>query len=137
MKHDYKTTPRNRLVYAALMLLVVALGLASRRFAIWLPHFVAIYAGDTLWALLVFLGIGFLWPRWTTLRVAGLALTFAVCIEFSQLYHAPWLDALRHTLPGHLVLGDTFVASDLLCYMVGVLSGAVGETLRNKKGGPA
>jgi hypothetical protein len=134
MNQDYEKKLRRRLVRAAFLLLVVVLGLASRKFAAHLPSFAAAYAGDTLWALMVFLAVGFLRPRWKTARVAGLALAFAVCIEFSQLYHAPWLDAARHTLPGRLVLGDTFVWSDLLCYAAGVAMGVIGETWANKRG---
>jgi hypothetical protein len=126
---------RRRLVYAAFSLLVVVLGLASRKFAAGLPRFVAAYLGDILWALLVFLLAGFCRPRWKTARVAGLALAFAVCIEFSQLYHAPWLDAIRHTIPGRLALGDTFVWRDLLCYAAGVAMGVISETWANKRGG--
>lgn len=48
-------------------------------------------------------------------------------VEFSQLYHAPWLGAIRATLPGRLVLGTTFHWPDLPACAVGVLSGALAE----------
>ena len=48
---------RSRLALAALAVLVAALGLGSRRFATFLPHVVATYAGDTLWAVEAYLGI--------------------------------------------------------------------------------
>ena len=38
-------------IWLALIVVVVALGLGSRRFATHLPWFLAAYAGDTLWAL--------------------------------------------------------------------------------------
>jgi hypothetical protein len=69
--------------------------------------------GDALWALMVFVGFGFLFPRASTLLTALLALTFAWGIEFSQLYTALWIDALRATIPGKLVLGTTFNWPDL------------------------
>ena len=50
--------------------------------------------------------------------VVSLGLCYA--IEFSQLYKAPWIDNLRHTLFGRLVLGDTFLWTDLLCYTGGI-----------------
>ena len=37
-----------------------------------------------------------------------------------QLYHAPWIDSIRRTTLGGLVLGFDFVWSDLACYAVGV-----------------
>ncbi len=89
-----------------------------------LPPLVSKYGGDALWALMVFMGFGFLFPRASTLNVALLALTFALGVEFSQLYHAPWIDAVRATLPGKLVLGSSFNWSDLPSYALGVALGA-------------
>jgi len=99
------------------------LGLGSRKFGAWLPNWLAAYAGDTLWALLVFWLLGLLWPTWSSARVGAAALAFAFSIEISQLYHAPWLDAVRATAVGSLVLGHGFLWSDLVCYSVGVLLG--------------
>ena len=118
---------RSRPVYALAVLIVIGLGLASRAEALPRPALVASYGGDTLWALLVFLLIGWLLPNRPTLQVALLALGFALAIEISQLYSAPWLDVLRQTLAGRLVLGAGFLWSDLLCYTVGVLGGVALE----------
>jgi hypothetical protein len=118
---------RNRKIYALLMLMVIGLGLASREYAQSLPVFLASYAGDTLWALLVFLTMGFLFPALSTLKITHTALIFAFFIEVTQLYHAPWLDTLRHYRLVGLVLGYKFLWSDLLCYTVGVLLGFVVE----------
>lgn len=98
----------------------VAIGLASRRYSEWLPPVVAAYAGDTLWALVVFLGIGLILPGASTRRVAALALAFSVLVEVGQLYHAPWIDSIRRTRLGGLALGYDFVWSDLACYAAGV-----------------
>jgi hypothetical protein len=112
-------------VYAALVVAVIVLGLASRvRFA---QPVVGQGLGDALWALMVFLGIGWLWPKLPTGRVAVLALLFAWAVEFGQLYHAPWIDAVRHTRCGGLVLGYGFLWTDLVCYAVGVAAGVASE----------
>lgn len=76
-------------------MLAVALGLGSRRHAGALPGFIGTYAGDTLWALVAFLGIGLLLRRASTRQVAALALGFSALIEVSRLYHAPWIDAIQ------------------------------------------
>jgi hypothetical protein len=47
------------------------------------------------------------------------ALGVAVLVELSQLVHTPWLDALRRTRAGALVLGQGFLWSDLACYAAG------------------
>ena len=58
-----------------------------------------------------------------------LALVFSYLIEISQLYHAPWIDAIRATALGGLVLGFGFLWSDILCYTVGVLLGIIVDGL--------
>lgn len=83
--------------------------------------------GDTLWALMVFWGIGFLFVKMSTGKVMAAALLLSYAIEFSQLYQADWINALRHTTLGGLVLGFGFLWSDLVCYTVGVLAGGLME----------
>ena len=116
--------PRNRLHHALAALVVVAAGLFWRSGLIPMPNWLFNNGGDALWALLVFLGFGFLLPRAPTSRVALLALAFAWGIEFFQLYQAPWINGIRATIPGKLVLGNTFHWSDLVAYAVGIAVGA-------------
>lgn len=123
---------RKRWQYALFILLAILLGIGSRKFGNILPDFLAKYAGDTLWALMVFLLIGFLKPALSTLKAGLIALIFAFSIEISQLYHAEWVDVIRATLPGALVLGHTFVWSDLLCYSSGVAIGVLLEILNRR-----
>lgn len=111
------------------MLCAMALGLLSRRYTEVLPRFIVEYAGDTLWALAAFIGIGFLLPKGNTLPVASLALLFSYAIETSQLYQAPWIQQVRHTLLGGLILGYGFLWSDLICYTIGVGLGALVELM--------
>jgi hypothetical protein len=118
--HDWQ----RRVLYLGCGLVVVALGLGSRRYGSYLPVFVGEYAGDTLWALMVFLALGCVAPRARTSHRAGIALLVSYSVEISQLYHAPWIDALRHTTLGGLVLGFGFLWSDVGCYAVGVSLGA-------------
>ncbi len=120
---------RSRLVYLVLFFIVIALGLASRSKSLPMPSLIAAYGGDTLWALMAFLGLGFLFPSLSTARLAALALGFSFLIEVSQLYQAPWINALRDTRPGALILGHGFLWSDLVCYTAGVVLGALLEKI--------
>ena len=122
-----RTGRRNPPTWIALIALVVLLGLGSRRYAASLPGVVAAYAGDTLWATAAFLGIGLLLPRASTGRVALLAMIVSLSVEVGQLYHAPWIDSIRRSTVGGLVLGHGFVWSDLLCYAVGIGLGLLTE----------
>jgi Flp pilus assembly protein TadB len=67
-----------------------------------------------------FLAIGLALPRASTWVVAVLALSVSVAVELSQLYHAPWIDSMRSTTVGGLLLGYGFLWSDLACYAAGV-----------------
>jgi hypothetical protein len=122
--------PRRRpLLYGIGLLATIALGLGSRRFGPMLPGLIASYGGDTLWALALFLFLGLLMPRMATGRVAALALAGSLLVELSQLYHAPWIDSIRRTTIGGLILGFGFLWSDLACYLVGVGLGVAIEGL--------
>lgn len=128
--HVTREQPRSRPAYAVAALVVVGLGLLSRSDAAGLPWAVAKYAGDGLWGLVVFLGLGLLLPRAPTDRAAVLAAAFAVGVEAAQLVHPAWLDAVRRTLPGGLVLGtpaSVFAWADILAYLVGIGAGGVAE----------
>lgn len=118
---------RRALIWLALIAATIVLGLGSRRFAASLPTFIAAYAGDLLWATAAFFMFGLVWPRASTRLVAASALSFAVLIEVSQLCKAPWLDSIRRTTLGGLILGFDFVASDLACYAAGVGLGVLIE----------
>jgi glycopeptide antibiotics resistance protein len=118
---------RNRYLYCVIACVVVVLGLASRRHSAMLPSFLAQYAGDTLWAVMVFIGIGLMATKSSSIRVAIAALVVSCAVELSQLYHASWIDSVRDTLIGGLVLGYGFLWSDIACYTAGVALGVAVE----------
>jgi hypothetical protein len=120
---------RNRALYAFLILAVIAAGLASRKYWYLLPAQLGKYPGDALWALMVFLLFGFARPQWPVISSATAALATSYAVEFSQLYQAPWLNSIRQTTIGHLVLGSGFHWQDLIAYAAGVIVGMLGEFL--------
>lgn len=99
-----------------------------------MPDFVKAYAGDTLWALMVFLALGLLFPGARTAVLAGSALGISFAVEFSQLCEMDWLNRLRANRFAALVLGKGWVATDLLCYAVGIGIGVVGDRWRLRGG---
>ncbi len=127
-------TKRNRLLYATFTIIVIILGLSSRKFAFALPALLNDYLGDALWALMIFIGFGFLFPKIETKKLAFISLIFCYGIEMSQLYHAEWIDNIRATTLGGLVLGYGFLWSDLVAYTIGVGVGFLFEfILRTNK----
>jgi len=131
---------RSRSIYFIAILATIGLGLLSRRFPLF-PAALGKYPGDALWALMVFLGLGFWFRCSRTIKIALAALAFSFAIETSQLYHAPWIDSLRATLPGRLILGSGFTSIDFIAYAAGILIGVIAESLislraKRKNAGP-
>ncbi|WP_099192562.1 ribosomal maturation YjgA family protein [Tepidibacter mesophilus] len=126
---------RNRHVYFILIIIVIILGLLSRKLSN-MPHFIKIYLPDTLWGLMVFFIMGFIFSKFRLLKVTTYSLIFSYCIELSQLYHSELIDSVRATTFGGLVLGFGFLWTDLVCYSVGILIGYLIEIyFLDQKGG--
>ena len=114
---------RNRAVYGVMIGLVMIIGLSTRRYSDLFPQIISNYGGDVLWALMVFLILGFIFIKMKTRYIALISIVFSYLIEISQLYHAPWIDNIRETILGGLVLGFGFLWSDILCYTIGIIIG--------------
>jgi hypothetical protein len=110
-------------------MLVIVLGLSSRKYADHLPPFINTYLGDALWALMIFLWAAFVFRQSKTSTIAFLGLAFCYVVEISQLYHAPWIDQLRNTTLGGLILGFGFLWSDILAYTIGIGVGVLVEKI--------
>ena len=115
---------RSRWLIVILALLVIAVGLASRRGLVQFPAVLGNYPGDALWAWVVLLCVAWVRPAITRGRLVGVSLVVAFAIEFLQLYQAPWMQALRANKLAYLVLGNGFDPLDLLAYVVGIALGA-------------
>jgi len=111
---------KTRIASFLLIAVTIALGLLSRHFAV-----IPLFIGDILWATMIYFMVRFIFITKPVKIVVIVSISFCYAIEFSQLYKAPWIDGLRHTLFGRLVLGDTFLWTDLLCYTVGVAIGVL------------
>ena len=75
--------------------------------------------GDALWTAMMLWWVSVVAPRAPLWLRGALALAISFAVEASQLYRAPWLDAARSTLPGHLVLGSGYDTRDLAAYATG------------------
>ena len=106
---------KKRISYFLIILMVIILGIVSRKIN-GIPTFI----GDTLYAVMVYFGMRFLFLSKPQLKSILLALLFCYCIEFQQLYRAEWILDIRNTNLGHYVLGQGFLWSDLGFYTLGV-----------------
>ena len=96
------------------------MGLLSR-----LVDIIPLWIGDALYAVMIFFITRFIFPHKTSRFIFIVSLCFCFLIEFSQLYQAGWINKLRVTWPGHMILGQGFLWSDLIAYILGVAVGLV------------
>jgi hypothetical protein len=113
------------MVYLALAIGTIVLGLTIHLGGNALPGVVRDVLGDALWASMMVWWISAAAPR-LPLRTRALA-AFAVCVavELSQQFHTAALDAIRRTVPGHLVLGSGYDPRDFFAYASGILAAIV------------
>ncbi|MDH6426645.1 DUF2809 domain-containing protein [Paenibacillus sp. FSL R5-0887] len=111
---------KERLFYICICLVVIVLGLSTRVFTDQLPLFVSRHFGDALWGSMVYFMFRVLLVN-QKLRLAFVwSLVFSFGIEFSQLYQAEWINSIRSTVLGGLILGKGFLWIDLVRYLVGI-----------------
>lgn len=116
--------PRNSTVFLLASTAAMVIGFLSRQITTPLTVLLGKYPGDALWALMLFFALGVFLRRLSTVRLAALTMALATTVEFSQLYHTDWIDAIRGNMVGHLVLGSSFSAYDIAAYGIGILIGA-------------
>lgn len=93
------------------------IGILSRKFI-----FIPLFIGDVLYAVLIYFGFCFLFPIKNRIHILLISLLFCIIIEISQLIVWNWLDKIRTTSLGHYILGEGFLWSDLLFYIIGVVN---------------
>lgn len=91
----------------------------------WLHDALGSIAYETFWILLILL----VWPQGSISKIAVTVFIATCALEVLQLWQPPFLQALRLTLPGRLVLGNTFSWADFPAYVVGSFVGYAWATL--------
>ena len=118
---------RQTRIYLLIMIVITAFGLPARTIQDQLPRWYVQYFGDYLWAMLLFFVFALILRNMSTFKVAIVTLLFTYIIEISQLFHPQWLDYLRSVKLVALVLGFTFLWSDIAAYTLGIFTGALVE----------
>ena len=125
-----------RIVYATLAMATIVLGLAVHLRGHFLGVTLQDVIGDALWAAMIAWWVAAVVPAASVPHRSLAALAICFSVEFSQLYHAPVLDALRRTPAGQLTLGSGFDPRDLLAYTLGVLATVFAEVVRRRLTSP-
>jgi hypothetical protein len=117
-----RTAKRHFLALAILVPLGFSTKFYSGPFEPWVRN----SAGGILYEMFWIWLIGLIrYPRrpW----IAGVAVFAATAgLEFSQLWHAPFLENIRGTFPGRTLIGTSFTWIDLPYYAVGCVLGVIG-----------
>ena len=126
--------PRSFTRSLMLALVTIAVGLIVRFAPLGLPQFVTKYGGSMLWALMIYWIISTLLGAARPAVAAIVSGLIATGIECIKLYHAPWLDTFRLTLPGVILLGRYFSLRDIAAYWIAIALGAFldGSFLRRR-----
>ena len=117
------STTQKRLRYLLFTLITIGIGLLSRK--PFIPTLIYPYLGDVLYTFMFYFIFAFLLPNEKPLKLAFFSIALCFLIEISQLYQADWINDIRNTRLGGLILGYGFRWSDLVCYSLGGLMGAV------------
>ncbi len=111
-----------RWVYALALVVIAALGIASRVFyagnLLWDK-----YLGDVIYAVFFYLALGIVWPRMAPGRKAVLTLLFVLAVELFQLTGIPLQFRLSDSPLFRflsILLGTQFAWWDIVAYLVGI-----------------
>lgn len=103
-----------RIILGITCLFIILLGLTLRS--------VAPFMGDFLWAALIFFLFSFVFLNASRRYQFFIPLLFCYFIEFTQLYHAPWISELRENRFIQLILGHgVFGILDLIAYTSAII----------------
>jgi hypothetical protein len=119
--NDPKVARRRLTLFAVLTALAIA--------GFWLRFYAPIgeewrdSTGGAAYVVFWILAYASLKPAAPAFPVSLTVLLVTCCLEFLQLWHPAWLEAIRRTLPGRLLLGTTFEWSDFPPYFAGAVIG--------------
>ncbi len=109
--------------YLILLALLLPLGLSTKFYGGPGAPWVADNLGGVLYVLFWILLALAAAPRLAPAAVALAVLLITSALEVLQLWHPPWLQAIRETFIGHALLGNTFAWLDFPHYVVGAILG--------------
>lgn len=110
---------KQKVTYSLIIGITVFCGIYARIKTVWFPDCVNLVLGDILYAFMVYFLVAFLFMNRSLAFRFKMAILFCYLIEISQLYQSEWINALRVTVLGKLVLGSGFLWTDLLAYAIG------------------
>jgi hypothetical protein len=119
-----KISKNPRLLCCFILLVITPLGILSKSYSGIGKEWVNDYSGDILyeifWCVFIFF---FLPQKKYILPIAIWVFVITCAIELLQLWQTPWLNSIRSTIVGKLILGTTFSLPDFPHYLFGSILG--------------
>lgn len=123
---------RPLLVSVLLIVITMIAGLVIRFAPLGLPASIVKYGGSALWAMMIYWMSSSVLPSWRAEYIGLLSGVVATSVEFFKLYHAPVLEAFRHTIAGVLILGRVFSFKDIAVYWIAIaIAAGLDRSLRH------
>lgn len=114
------------------ILIITPIGFYSKFYqgpaASWVNNSLGGLFYEIFWCLVVFI----FFPKAKPGKIGTIVLTITCLLEFLQLWHPPFLQAIRDNFIGVTIIGDCFSWSDFLYYLIGTGMGWLWILLINK-----
>jgi hypothetical protein len=119
--------------WLVLLVSVIGVGVASRLPPLRSIPLVGKELGDVLWAVMFYAIILLIRPTTRPIVAGAISLFIAGGTELSQRYDASWINALRDTRLGGLLLGRHFRWEDMACFVVGSVAAATTHAILRRR----
>ncbi|MBN1782909.1 DUF2809 domain-containing protein [bacterium] len=126
-------TSRFRLRILCVLIFLVPLGFYTKHYHGFGKIWVSQSLGGVLYEIFWCLAAAAVFPKAHPVRISVIVFLATSVLECLQLWHPPFLTAIRATLIGRTLLGDTFTWLDFPYYVTGSVLGWMG--VRMLKGG--
>jgi hypothetical protein len=116
-----RKNPHVRIWAAALLLVLIPLGFLTKFYHGPLETWVNNSLGGVLYVIFWSLVVFFFFPAATPYKITGTVFIVTSMIEALQLWHPPFLEAVRSTRIGVTLIGNSFAWLDFPHYLLGSL----------------
>jgi len=103
------------------LLIIIPLGFATKFYhgiyANWVNNSLCGIFYEIFWCLVIF----FIFFRLSPFKIAIVVFIVTSGLEFTQLWKAPFLEAIRKNFIGRTLIGNSFIWTDFLYYLVGCI----------------
>jgi hypothetical protein len=112
-----------RLIAIICLIVIVPLGLYTKAYVGLGQDWINNSSGGVLYEIFFCLLILLIIPKAQPGSIVGSVFFFTCVIEFMQLWHPPFLQAIRRTFIGATLLGTSFAGTDFIYYVIGSVLG--------------